>query len=1164
VPATAPILLGRFRLEGEIGRGAMGAVHRGVHTGSGVPVAIKVIEAAFAGDDGFRAAFRDEVRAAAALDHPGIVMVFDQGEIGAEAAARSGGALAEGAPYFVMELVPHGTLHDAGVVEERLSWPWLRGVLVALLDALAHAHARGVVHRDIKPGNVLLAGPGAATAVKLTDFGIAHRIEEGATKVRHATAGTPHYMAPEQIAGSLHHLGPWTDLYAVGCLAYRLAGGRPPFWEHRSSVKETLRRHRSAPVPPLRSRVPVPAGLDAWLRGMLAKAPARRFRVAADAAAALLDLGDPAPPSSSAIAAVPAISFEESTRIVAASSDPTLAPSSGPAQGGAADDGDAAPRCVPAFPETWRAADPPRRSTALAGAGLALFALRPAPFVGRDRERDALWRALGAVHAARAPRVVIVRGPAGVGKTRLGDWLATRAREVGAASVLSAFHAAAPGSADGLGPMVARALRTAGLPRREAAAVTEEAVLALGGDVADAALALEITHPRVAEASPDEDDDGAPRVRFAGPRERHRAICRVVDLFARERPAIVRVEDAQWAPDALAFAAELCASGLPALCLLGVSDEALADRPAEADALAALSAHPAAETIALAPLDDGHHADLVRGLLGLASSLAADVARRTSGNPLFAVQLVGDWVERGVLDAGEEGFVLAPGADAALPDDIHALWLRRITRAVAGSEPAFASVERAAALGQVVGAEEWARAAALSGLPLPADLGPALELHGLLRRDGRAWAFCHGMLVESLARHARDAGRWEDHHRACAAALGSGAPGIAERVAAHLEAAGDLEAALAPALSAAWERHEASDFAAALNLLDRRDAWIDRLGLPDADPRRAWGWMRRALVLTRIARVRDAAPFVERAEAAARAHGHDDLLAEALYVRARTAQMAARAAEGIAVFEEARARFEALGDRRGVARCDHGLAELFPYASRAAEARARFEAALAGYAAGGDRLAHAMCRMALAHHEMQSLGGDREAGVALMLEAERELAAVGHRFGVARACVFLGHHKRILEKRLDEAEAYYARAAALYEAVGSADAAIPWISMAIVHLLRGAHAQATPLAERAHASFEADAREGYLIFSHAVLLPCRAAARDWARFDAHAAAVEAIVARTSFADDDVELGARLAEDLARRAGEEARAGRAGAIARAQRAALGMPEPPASS
>jgi tetratricopeptide (TPR) repeat protein len=313
-------------------------------------------------------------------------------------------------------------------------------------------------------------------------------------------------------------------------------------------------------------------------------------------------------------------------------------------------------------------------------------------------------------------------------------------------------------------------------------------------------------------------------------------------------------------------------------------------------------------------------------------------------------------------------------------------------------------------------------------------------------------------------------------------------------------------------------------------------------------------------VLTRMANVRGAGPFVDQAEAAARAHGHDDLLAEALVARAWTAQMAGRAAEGIAVFEEARARFAALGDRRGVARCDQGLAELLQHSSRLAEARPRFEAALEGYAASGDRPAHAMCRMELANLMMLMLGGDRAAGVALMIEAERELAAVGDRIGTARAAIFLGHSERILEKRLAPAEALYTRAASIYEAVGSADGAVACANLAVVRLLRGDSAGATALLEQAHRSFEAGAREGYLVFSHVFLLPCRAEARDWARFDAHCAAAEAVLTRSGFADDDIELGARLAEGLARSAGEDARAARVGDIARAQRAALGMPEP----
>jgi tetratricopeptide (TPR) repeat protein len=371
---------------------------------------------------------------------------------------------------------------------------------------------------------------------------------------------------------------------------------------------------------------------------------------------------------------------------------------------------------------------------------------------------------------------------------------------------------------------------------------------------------------------------------------------------------------------------------------------------------------------------------------------------------------------------------------------------------------------------------------------------------------------------------------------------------MAERVAGHLAAAGDLDAALAPALAAAWERYEASEYAGALGLLDRRDAWIDRLALPDADPRRAWGWMRRAVVLSRMAMVREAGPFVDRAEAAARAHGHDDLLAEALHARGKNAQMAGNATESIALFEEARSRFAAAGDRRGTARCDHGIAEMLKQSSRWQEAGPRYEASLAGYAASGDRVGHASCLLGFAHLELDA---QLPGGPARIAEAERELAAVGNRLGQAVAALVRGN-AAVAEGRLDEAEALYWKSAAMLDAVGSADVLVVKHNLGHVSLLRGDFGRASALLEEAFAGFVAAGREGYFAFSHVALLPCRAAARDWVRFDAHLDAAEALVLPgTGLSDETMVIAADLAATLAREAGEEARAARAAAIARVQ-------------
>src|SRR5262245_9823777 len=164
---SAPIPLGPFRLERRIGRGGMAEVWTGTHAAQQVPVAVKVMTGERARDPQYRASFRNEVQSVASLDHPGIVLVFDHGEVGLEAEEVSRGMLPAGSPCLAMELSEIGTLatHAPGIRD----WPELQRTLLALLDALAHAHARGVVHRDLKPSNVLLFGDAAAPRLKLAD-----------------------------------------------------------------------------------------------------------------------------------------------------------------------------------------------------------------------------------------------------------------------------------------------------------------------------------------------------------------------------------------------------------------------------------------------------------------------------------------------------------------------------------------------------------------------------------------------------------------------------------------------------------------------------------------------------------------------------------------------------------------------------------------------------------------------------------------------------------------------------------------------------------------------------------------------------------------------------------------------------------------------------------
>ena len=162
--------VGPFELVASIGKGAMGQVWKARHRRDRAEVAIKFLSVS--GDEWALEAFRNEVRAAAGLAHPGIVRVLDHGVVTASDSAAVEGGFEEGCPYLVMELIQGQPLYrEVG----RLSWDRLADLLLQLLDALAHSHARGVVHRDLKPGNVLLTWRDGLRAM-LTDFGLSHAV----------------------------------------------------------------------------------------------------------------------------------------------------------------------------------------------------------------------------------------------------------------------------------------------------------------------------------------------------------------------------------------------------------------------------------------------------------------------------------------------------------------------------------------------------------------------------------------------------------------------------------------------------------------------------------------------------------------------------------------------------------------------------------------------------------------------------------------------------------------------------------------------------------------------------------------------------------------------------------------------------------------------------
>jgi len=261
--ATGIELVGDYELLGRLGDGATGSVRRArdVHTGRDAAVKA-VVEAAIA-----QRVARVELDAVSRLDHPGIVQLLDHGVVDGLDALTTGWA--PGTPWLAMEVLSGGSLQL-----RTLGWSELVPVLDGLLAALSHAHARGVLHLDLKPANIVVDPDGLPV---LIDFGIA-----GLSGRRRAMrAGTPTYAAPEQLGGTAEPLGPQTDLYSLGCTAWELLTGTPPF--HAPTQEAMIRAHRQRPLPPLSA----PDDVAAWLRRLLAKRPADRFASAAAARQAL-------------------------------------------------------------------------------------------------------------------------------------------------------------------------------------------------------------------------------------------------------------------------------------------------------------------------------------------------------------------------------------------------------------------------------------------------------------------------------------------------------------------------------------------------------------------------------------------------------------------------------------------------------------------------------------------------------------------------------------------------------------------------------------------------------------------------------------------------------------------------------------------------------------
>lgn len=372
---------GRFELEAAFARGGMGEVWSGRHGERKV-----VLKFLHRPEPRFRALFDNEVRVHASLGHPLILSLLDTGVL----TSTISPTLVAGTPWLAVEYAEQGELMKA---VRTSTWPTTFAILVAVLRALAHAHAANVLHHDIKPANLLLSSPrDPHPGLRLADFGIAHVLEASPTERR--SMGTPRSLAPEQCEEGDHALGPWTDLYALGCFGFRLTHGRWPFEGKGHAVRYA---HLFKPLPELPLLPDVPPAMGEWIRWLLKKRPSDRPRTAPEALDALMTLDPGVPPEE------PALRSSHQRYLHRRSMS------------------------------AWRAFEPPRPPPVLPNTNDALFGLRMRDSVGHERLRERLWEELGKVRKRGTCRVVSLVGDPGCGVSHLGSWFMRRVGELGAA-----------------------------------------------------------------------------------------------------------------------------------------------------------------------------------------------------------------------------------------------------------------------------------------------------------------------------------------------------------------------------------------------------------------------------------------------------------------------------------------------------------------------------------------------------------------------------------------------------------------------------------------------------------------------------------------------------------------------------------------------------------